>query len=152
MFSGMLLVNESNTENRHPCHRSLWGTNACHRQRLPCHSPRPTNPPEGGPPSPFLSRNTPVLSQSVASAILPQACPLPGPQCCCHRRKERGGAGKGGARKSLRHVLLSAVPSAYLSKQWAAVSTHSGEIKVPPQKCFRNLGGKDAHGQFTPDC
>lgn len=36
----------------------------------------------------------------------------------------------------------------YLSRQWAAVSTHWGAIKVPPQKCCLNLGGRHTQGQL----
>ena len=35
-------------------------------------------------------------------------------------------------------------PNTYLSRQWAAVSTHSGDIRVPPQKCCLELEGKCA--------
>lgn len=50
------------------------------------------------------------------------------------------GTGKDRDRKPLGQVLMSFAPKTYLSKQWAAVNTHSGAIKVPPQKCIPNLG------------
>ena len=63
---------------------------------------------------------------------------------------------KGGDRRGQRWEVHETSPHVscartYLSRQWAAVSTHCGEIKVPPQKCSLNLGGKHTQAS-VPVC
>lgn len=49
---------------------------------------------------------------------------------------------RGGGRQSLEGDFTPVTHGTYFSKQCAAVNTHSGDIKVPPQKCCPvNLGG-----------
>lgn len=87
--------------------------------------------------------NTPVLSHPTALAALPQAlhAHAPVPSVTGHRRK--GGRGQGRTRRDVCQPSPGAGRACtYLSRQWAAVSTHSGDISVPPQKCIPNLRGQ----------
>jgi hypothetical protein len=74
------------------------------------------------------------------------------------KRKERrrGGRGRGKGEekggRSLEGDLMPVTHGTYFSKQWAAVRTHSGAIKVPPQKCCPvNLGDRKQELSFRPE-
>lgn len=53
-----------------------------------------------------------------------------------------GGDREGHRREACQPSPRASRPCTYLSRQWAAVSTQSGDSSVPPQKCIRNLGGQ----------
>ena len=101
----------------------------------------------------------PLLSHPAALAILPfTSTPPPPPLSPASPPGKEGGKGRRQGRREGREKMKKrrqgvlktrkssclGSPNTYLSRQWAAVSTHSGDIRVPPQKCCLELEGKCA--------
>ena len=100
----------------------------------------------------------PLLSHPEALAILPSHPPLPPPPSPASQPWKEGGKGRRQGRREGREKMKKrgqgvlktrkssrlGSPNTYPSRQWAAVSTHSGDIRVPPQKCSLDLEGKSA--------
>lgn len=104
--------------------------------------------PETPPP---LPPSGPGNSAFTSTPCLPPPSPASQPW-------KKGGKGRGQGRREGREKMKKrrkgvlktrkssrlGSPNTYLSRQWAAVSTHSGDIRVPPQKCSLDLEGKSA--------